>query len=303
MSPVVGDAAKAVEALAALRSEAHELGASLMGVGLHPAARFGETVHSESKRYERIVRELRGVILRTPHCGMHVHVGMPDGESAIAACNGLRKWAPILLALSANSPFWHGRDSGLASARTVMTHSLPRSGLPRRFDDYEDYATTVRAIAEASQLHDYTWIWWDIRPHPRLGTVEFRGLDAQTELRGVTGLAALVHGLALHELDLRATDDPPPEALAESIFRALRDGTRATLWFDGRMQPLSEIAAIARARARPHLDDPGSLEEVDRLLREGNGASRQRAVHAHGGMGHLLRWLSETTRAAADRPA
>jgi glutamate---cysteine ligase / carboxylate-amine ligase len=298
ISPVAGDAAEAVRALSVLRAEARQLGATLMGTGLHPSAGFGETARTRSKRYERIVEELRGAIVRTPHCGTHVHVGVPDAESAMTACNGLRKWAPMLLALSANSPFWHGRDSGLASARTVLTHSLPRSGVPRRFHDYEDYVATVRAVAEAGQLRDYTWIWWDIRPHPRLGTVEFRGLDGQTELRSVMGLAALVHGLALHELEDRSTDHPPPEVLQESCFRALRDGNGAELQFEGRMRPLGQIAAVACERARPHVPESAALDEVDRIVRDGNGATRQRRIYALGGMQHLLGWLAQATESS-----
>jgi glutamate---cysteine ligase / carboxylate-amine ligase len=302
ISPIAGDAAEAVRALGLLRAEARQLGATLMGAGLHPSAGFGEASHTQSKRYERVVEELRGVITRTPHCGMHVHVGMPDAEAAITVCNGLRKWAPMLIALSANSPFWHGRDSGLASARTVLTHSLPRSGVPRQFADYEDYVTTIRQIADAGQLRDYTWIWWDIRPHPRLGTVEFRGLDGQAELSSLLGLAALVHGLALHEIEDRSTDHPPPEALEESCFRALRDGDCARLHFEGRMRPVGRIAALACERARPLIPDPAALDEVDRIVRDGNGARRQRQAQAHGGMRHLLRWLAEATRSPATGP-
>jgi len=302
MSPVAGDAAEAVRALGVLRAEAGQLGATLMGAGLHPSAGFGETSRTQSSRYERIVEELRGVIARTPHCGMHVHVGMADAEAAITACNGLRKWAPMLLALSANSPFWHGRDSGLASARTVLTHSLPRAGVPRQFDDYEDYVATVCAVAEAGELRDYTWIWWDIRPHPRLGTVEFRGLDGQTELRAVLGLAALVHGLALHELEHPSTGDLSPEVLEETCFRALRDGDCARLQFEGRMRPLGQIAAVACERARRHIPDPDALDEVDRIVRDGNGASQQRRAYAHGGMRHLLRWLAQATQSSATAP-
>jgi glutamate---cysteine ligase / carboxylate-amine ligase len=299
ISPVATDAGDAVRALGDLRAEARQVGATLMGAGLHPSARFGEATHTHSKRYERIVEELRGVIARTPHCGMHVHVGMPDGETAITAFNGLRKWAPMLLALSANSPFWHGRDSGLASARTVLTHSLPRSRVPRHFEDYEDFLTTVRAVGEAGEVRDYGSIWWDIRPHPQLGTVEFRGLDAQTELRSTAGLAALVHGLAVHEAEDPSSDHPPPEVVEESCFRALRDGERSRLYFEGRMQPLGRIAALACERARAHVPDPAALEEVDRIVHDGNGAHRQRRIHASRGMQGLLDWLVDASSEAA----
>jgi carboxylate-amine ligase len=185
----------------------------------------------------------------------------------------------------------------------VIARSLPRSGIPRRFTDYEDYVSCVRAIGAAGQLGDYTRLWWDVRPQPRLGTIEVRALDAQHDLRTVAGLAALVHGLALHELDTRSGDDPPPEALEECCFRALRDGDRAFLQFEGRMQPLSRIATQACERARDRLPDPAALEEIQRVLCDGNGARGQRRAFVRAGMPGLVRWLvrATTARAAALR--
>jgi glutamate---cysteine ligase / carboxylate-amine ligase len=183
-------------ALRALRAQAVEAGATLLAAGLHPTHAFGDVVHRTGGRYDYVSHSTRSLLRQTPHCGLHVHVGMPDAETAIRVCNGLRKWIPLLQALGANSPFWHGRDSGLASARSVICRSLPRSGVPRHFHGYEDFAACADDICAAGEIDDYTYFWWDIRPHPRVGTVEIRAIDVQASLRDLEGLVTLVHGLA-----------------------------------------------------------------------------------------------------------
>ena len=117
---------------------------------------------------------MRGLVERTPTCALHVHVGMPDAETAIAVFNRLRGYLPLLQALAAHSPFWYGRDSGFATARAQLFRGFPRAVIPRPFANWDDYATTAAAWVEAGALPDYTYLWWDIRPHPRLGTVEVR---------------------------------------------------------------------------------------------------------------------------------
>ena len=139
ITPVSTRASAAVATLRELRAEAVGHGVGLLGAGLHPSVRFGDVRHRGGPRYGLIADSMRGVMRQTPHCGVRVHVGMPDAETAIHACNGMRKWIPLLQALSANSPFWYGQDSGLASARSVITNSFPRSGIPRHFDGYGDF--------------------------------------------------------------------------------------------------------------------------------------------------------------------
>jgi carboxylate-amine ligase len=300
-SPVSAGAADGVGAVAALRARAREAGATLIGAGIHPDGAFGDVVHVDEPRYDVIHGQLRGLLRRTPTCALHVHVGMPDAETAIRVYNGLREHLPLLQALAANSPFWHGSDSGLATARAQLFRGYPRGDIPPAFASFEDFEETVAAVVAAGDAPDYTFLWWDIRPHPRLGTVEVRAMDAQSALWSVSALTGLVHGLAR----AAAEDAGPPrwtprEALMESSFRAARDGLAATLWHDGALRPVAEIARAAMARARPFARELGSedaLDQVERILAEGGGADRQRAAFARGGMRALLEQLATETAA------
>jgi carboxylate-amine ligase len=292
-SAVSETAAEAVAHLRALRGELRDAGATAIGAGLHPASRFGDVVHVPGERYAAIVRTLRGLITRTPTAATHVHVGMPDAATAILACNGLRSHLPLLQALAANSPYWYGLDSGFCSARAQAFRMYPRSEIPRAFRGFDDYARTIEAIVDSAEIADYTFLWWDVRPHPLLGTVEVRAMDAQSDLDTVAGLAALVRGLALHEArNPRPADDSG--VLMESSFRAARDGLRATIWFDGALRTVPEVAATAVALARRQVDAP-ELEIVERIVREGNGADRQRAAFERGGFDAVLAHLAGET--------
>ena len=296
-SPVCTDAAEAVSALARLRERLHAAGATTIGAGLHPDGAFGDVVHHPGERYALIAQETRGLLSRTPTCAVHVHVGLPDAETAIRTYNGLRAHLPLLQALSANSPFWHGRDSGLQSARALVFRAFSSSEIPVAFESFDQYAEQVEATVAAGGLPDYTYLWWDVRPHPALGTVEVRAMDGQSSLRTVAGLAALVHALALHAAEHHGPYERR-ETLMESSFRAARDGLGATLWHDGALRPVTEIAQATLDLARPHareLNCDGALDEIDRILAEGNGASRQRAAFDRGGMTGLLTALAATT--------
>jgi carboxylate-amine ligase len=301
-SPVSRSAAEAVAALGAVRERMRAAGARLIGCGIHPDAPFGDAPHVPGERYETIAASMRGLMRRTPTCALHVHVGMPDPESAIRATTGLRSYLPVLQGLAAHSPYWHGRDSGFASARAQLFRAFPRAVIPPALTSWAHYEDTVEAWLAAGDAPDYTFLWWDIRPHPRLGTVELRAMDAQSRLGAVAGLAALVHGLALALVDGRAEPPVPGAEIVESSFRAGRDGLRATVRWDGAMRPLVELAEEAIGLARGALRErgaDGALEEVERILREGNGADRMRAAHAEGGLRAVLERLVEETAQAA----
>ena len=122
---------------------------------------------------------MRGLQARTPTCALHVHVGMPDAEAAIRAFNYVRGHLPLLQALAANSPFWYGRDSGLASARAHVFRALPRSEIPQAFSSFDEFAERVGGLVKPAAMPNYTFVWWDIRPHPILGTLEVRAMDSQ----------------------------------------------------------------------------------------------------------------------------
>jgi glutamate---cysteine ligase / carboxylate-amine ligase len=301
ITDVCRTAGDAVDILRRLRRAVLATGAGLLGAGTHPSAAEGEADITDKERYERI-RHLLGDATATAISGTHVHVGMPDAATAIRAFNGLRRHLPLLQGLAANSPFRHGRDTGLASAREVTMRGWPRSGVPRAMRDFEDFLDVSARLARAADVPDYTWFWWKLRPHPRMGTVEVRALDAQASLDDVGALVALTHCLARQEATAEPVPEPPAEILEEAIFRAARWGVEAELPdADGRLRPLAAILDNALELARPVAPELGceaELEGVRRLVEAGGGAGRQRAAHAIGGMGTLLR---ETVRITAGR--
>jgi carboxylate-amine ligase len=282
-TPICADAAEGARELFAARGRIRAAGGTVIGAGIHPAGPFGEAPHVPEDRYREVGAQLRGLARRTPTCALHVHVGMPDRDASLRAYNGLREHLPLLQALAANSPFWHGQDSLMASARAQMFRAYPRADIPPAFATWDDYEETVAAVVRAGDLEDYTFMWWDLRPHPKLGTVEVRAMDAQSSLRDVRALASLVHALAVRLAGGFEGPSSPREALMESSFRAARDGLDATLWWDGALRPVAEIAESVCASV--------GEDEALRIVREGNGAARQRAAFERGGMAEVLRTL------------
>jgi carboxylate-amine ligase len=297
-SPVSRDAAAATAELGGLRAAVIGAGSTPMGAGIHPAAEFGDVRIVGQPRYTDQQDYLGGVVARTPDCALHVHVGMPDPDSAVRACNGLREHLPLLHALAANSPFWHGVDAKLASARFVLRRGFPRVEVPRAFRDFEDWERAIQPMLAAGGLPDYTYLWWDARPHPNLGTVEVRVMDAQSSLERVAGLAALVHGLAIHEALSPRREWLEREPIEESIFWATSHGLAAKLYSGGRLQPVPDLAREAVELARPHLRELGAeapLDEIDGILADGGGADLQRQAFKNGGMPAVLeRLVAET---------
>jgi carboxylate-amine ligase len=306
ISPVSATAAQAVDSLAAMRRAVIATGTGLLGAGTHPGAPEGSAEITDKERYARI-RELLGDAALTPVGGLHVHVGMASSDAAVRAYNGLREHLPLLLALSANSPYRHGRDTGLASAREMTLRGWPRSGVPRALDSYEDFRGLARMMTQAAGVPDYTWFWWKLRPHPRLGTVEVRSLDAQAQLADTAALTALVHCLAHHHAERVLAEPSPPEVVEEGMFRAARYGVDAELpGPTGEPEPLRDVLARTLDLCGGHAAELGcgaELERLETLVAAGGGAGRQRAVYEVAGMESLLRSLVELTggRAPEDR--
>jgi len=297
-SPVCRKAGDTMAELARLRAAAVACGARLLGAGIHSAQPFGQVRYVDDERYRQIAADMRGLVARTPTCALHVHVGMPDAATAIRVTNGLRDHLPLLQALSANSPFWHGVDSGLASSRVALFRSAPRSEIPRAFANWDDFLESAAAILSAGDLPDYTYLWWDVRPHPRLGTVEVRAMDAQSHPRAVAALAALVQTLAAREAERPPRPWTAREALMESSFRAARDGIHATLLHRGRLRPVGEVATEIVREVRLLARELGveeTLDDVHWLLETGGGADRHRRVVAERWMAGLLALLVAET--------
>lgn len=276
----------AVEELGALRTELDEtlkpLSMRAASAGTHPFAVWQEIVVSAGERYQFVYGSMRELARREPTFGLHVHVGVPDAEQAIHACNRLRTELPLLLALSVNSPFWQGRDTGLASARTPLFQAFPRVGIPRAFQSYEEYVESVDVLIRSDAVPESTFLWWDVRPQPRFGTIEVRIMDAQTTLADTAGLAALVQSIVRLEVEEGAAtydDGIPPEVLAENRFLAARDGMDADLIAHdlNRRVPAKELLNDLLVLCRPHAEDLGcatELETVGRLAAR-TGAKRQ----------------------------
>lgn len=296
---ICGAPAAATTELDDLRAAVRATGVGLLGAGIHPDD-GGEARLVRKPRYDAVKEDLAS-LLSTPPSGLHVHVGMPDPETAVRVANAMRLRLPMLAALAANSPFRGGSDSGMASARAAEVRAYPRFEMPREFRDYEEFLAVSGQLVEAAGVDDYTYIWWDVRPHPKLGTVEVRGMDVQPTAAANSGFAALIQALAAREIDRPSTSELHREALEESYYQAIRHGLEARLMVDGGgAVPAPEVARRALAEARPYaedLDGVGALAAIERILAAGNGADRQRAAFERGGIPAVLEYLAEATAA------
>jgi carboxylate-amine ligase len=296
---ICGDAAAAATELSDLRTAMRGTGVGLLGAGIHPDD-GGESRLIQKPRYD-VVKEDLASLLSTPPSGLHVHVGMPDPETAIRVANAMRRRLPMLAALAANSPFRDGADSGLASARAVEVRAYPRFEMPREFRDYEEFLSVADQLIAAAGVDDYTYLWWDVRPHPKLGTVEVRGMDVQPTAAGNAAFGALIQALAARAVERPTVSDLQREALEESYYQATRYGLEARLMVDGgEALPAPEVATLALAEARPYAEDlggGGSLAEIERILADGNGADRQRHAFERGGIPAVLDYLADATAA------
>jgi glutamate---cysteine ligase / carboxylate-amine ligase len=212
---------------------------------------------------------------------------MADAEEAIQVANGLRVHVPLLIALSANSPLWRGALTGLMSSRVPIFRAFPRVGLPPVYDGWEDYSRRVETMVGAGMIEDYTYLWYDVRPHPRLGTVEIRAMDSQTRVEHTIALGALVVSLVkllTEEFQKGAKPlDPPWEILDENRWLAARHGLDAELLdaATGSRRAARVLTEELLERLVPHAQALGcerELGDVEDLLARGNGALRQQMV-------------------------
>ena len=283
-----------------------EHGRAAASAGTHPFVRWEETEVSPDRRYRYLHRTLRELARREPTYAMHVHVSIGSAELAVETANRMRVHLPLLLALSANSPFWQGRDTGLASARTAIFQAFPRVGIPRVFDGYADYVGTLRTLIDAGAFPAPNFVWWDLRLQPSLGTLEIRAMDAQTEVWRAEALAALTQSLVrLEALDARAPGAliSAPELLDENRFRAARDGARAQLLdpVGLRLLPVDAVAELAVEAAREHARDLGCEAELDRVpdLVAEPADGLQRALARDADLAEVVRALSERFSSSA----
>jgi carboxylate-amine ligase len=288
------------EIRALLRDAAAERGAVIASAGTHPFSRWEHQEITDSPRYQGVVEDLRWVAEQVAIFGLHVHVAVPSPDVAMRVVTSLRTHVPELLALSANSPFWQARDTGLASARSKVFDAMPRSGLPPALRSFDDFAELVARGTSAGFFDDYTYLWWDVRPHPKLGTVELRAFDAQTRLESVGALAALGQSLAAAYAE-RPLEPQPRALIAENKWRAARYGLDAELvdLATGRRRSARDAVRELVETAAPAADRLGCAVElagIDELCRRGTGADEQRQVHERdGSLLAVAQWLVATT--------
>ena len=284
--------AEAGQQLRALRRQVHDIaarrGLTIGSSGTHPFALWEDQRIASRQRYRELVNALRFVARQELIFGLHVHVGLDDPDKAIHVANGMRVHLPVLLALSANSPFWRGDGTGMASTRLPIFRAFPRVGVPPSYRDWADYERQIEFMVSSGVMEDYTYLWYDVRPHPKLGTVEIRACDAQTRVEHTLGLAALIQAmvkeLAEHFDEGKQLGEYPWQMLDENRWLAARHGLGGELVDLPTNARVSTKALAQRLldRLRDHAQDLGSLAElegIEDLLARGNGAARQVVVY------------------------
>jgi carboxylate-amine ligase len=283
-----------------LRDAAGRRGALIASAGTHPFSRWEHQEITDTPRYQGVVEELRWVAEQVAIFGLHVHVAVPAADAAAAITTAVRTHVPELLALSASSPYWQGHATGLASTRSKVFETMPRSGLPPRLESYDEFEELVRRGVAAGFFTDYTYLWWDVRPHPKLGTIELRAFDAQTRVESVAAIAALSQCLVATFAERRP--EPQPRTFVdENKWRAARYGLDADLvdLAHDTERPARDAVRELLEAVEPvagRLGCAGELAEVERILERGNGADEQRRVHdKDGGLLAVARWLADQT--------
>jgi glutamate---cysteine ligase / carboxylate-amine ligase len=278
--------------------------------GTHPFSLFERQRITARDRYRNLVDQLQYVARRELIFGLHIHVAVDDQEKAIAVMNALLVHLADLLALSGNSPFWRGEATGLSSSRQMVFAAFPRSGPPPRFRDYADYAEVVGQLEKTGTIADYTHIWWDIRPHPRFGTIEIRVMDAISRLEETVALTAYAQALVKYYSERFDAGRELPSyhriLTTENKWLAARYGLEAPVMdlATGRRNrvPVAQLIRRTLREIEPHAKELGSereLQGIRDVLARGNGADRQlRVFNANRDIVEVVREIADATEAA-----
>jgi carboxylate-amine ligase len=278
----------------------------LLASGTHPFSAHRGAI-TDADRYRQIADEYAWAATRSLVCGLHVHVAVPGADRALAVYNALRSYLPELAALGANSPFFEGADSEMASVRAKLNEAYPRSGIPPAFATWTELVRFVDWGRRGGLFPDASHFWWELRLHPAFGTLEVRVADAQTRLGEGSALVAVIQALVAWLADRHEAGEELPVhetyRITENNWRAHRYGVRGWLVDLETGEPQPTRARLTRLidalepygerfDARAHLQDA-------RAMLAGNGAERQRYVHAREGVRGVTRWLVEQTEDSA----
>jgi carboxylate-amine ligase len=318
-TPVCAGAGDVMRELTTLRGYVRDVGRAhglrFGSAGTHPFSLFERQRITAKDRYRALIDQLQYVARRELIFGMHIHVAVDDPDKAIQVVNGLLPQLGPLLALSASSPFWRGEPTGLASSRQIVFSAFPRSGPPPRFADYADYAAVVGQLERTGCIADYTHIWWDIRPHPKWGTVEVRVCDAVTRVEDAVAIAAYCQALVKLLSERYDSHEPIPThhriLTSENKWLAARYGLEAPLMdlATGRRIriPLARLVRRTLRELEPHARELGSereLEGIAAILGRGNSAEAQlRIFNANRDVVEVARAIADATETGgADAP-
>ncbi len=294
-----------------LTQSAESVGMQIAAAGTHPFSKWKDQVISPGERYENIVEELQQLARSLLIFGLHIHVAVPDKASTIELLNEARYFLPHLLALSTSSPFWQGRDTGLKSYRTTVFRRFPRSGIPDQFDSWADYEEYVDTLVDLHCIDNGKKVWWDLRPHPVFGTLEFRICDVPTSPQVTVALAALAQALVVKLYRLRRSNLGfriySRAFVEENKWRAARYGINGNLIDFGKREevPMRDLTLELLEFVDDVVDELGSrraLSYVHTILEEGTSADRQLAVYRQtGDLRAVVRWLVDETSAGHER--
>ncbi len=318
-TPVCRDIGEVLHQLTKIRSYvcsvAREQGMRVASAGTHPFSLFERQRITAKDRYRQLVDQLQYIARRELIFGMHVHVAVDDPDKAIKVVNGLMPQLAPLLALSASSPFWRGEPTGLSSSRQMVFSAMPRSGPPPRFRDYADFAEVVGQLERTGCIADYTHIWWDVRLHPRYGTIEIRICDAVTRLEDAVAIAAYCQAIVKQLSERHDAGEEIPSyhriLTAENKWLAARYGLEAPVMdlATGRRNriPVSQLVRRTLREIEPHARELGcerELEGISAILTRGNSAERQlRVFNANRDIAEVVREIANATEALPEPAA
>ena len=296
-----------------LSDAAERVGLRVAAAGTHPFSNWMDQVLSPGERYKNIVEEMGQLARSLLIFGLHVHVAVPDRDSMISLMNEARYFLPHLLALSTSSPFWMGRDTGLKSFRTTVFRRFPRTGIPDHFGSWSDYEEYVNLLVKLRSIDNAKKIWWDLRPHPTFGTLEFRICDVPTAPRASIAIAALAQAIIVKLYRLRQRNlgfrRYHRALIEENKWRAARWGIDGKLidFGKGEEVPMRDLAIELLAFVDDVVDELGSRREVEyvqKILSDGTSAERQLQVYkATGDLRAVARSLVEETRESVEQSA
>ena len=304
-----GSVAEAGGQLRTLRRTVREIGArnglAIGAAGTHPAALYEDQLIVDRPRYRELAAELSWIAKQELIFGTHVHVGIDDPEKAIYVADGMRGYLPLLLAMSSNSPLWRGKTTGMMSSRTPVFRAFPRVGIPPYYGTWNIYSHRVEQMMRGGAIPDYTYLWWDVRPHPNLGTVELRVFDQQTRVEHTIGFAALAQALA-HRLAADYDEgvpsiEHPHELIDDNKVRASVVGIEGKLIdFDHGLEvPGARMARGVIDELREHAQELGcdtELAVLADLVENGTGARRQLDwLSDHGEIGGMMKEIVAAT--------